>query len=174
MTIAFYKVSNSLNFDRHEFDCLSDNPQKILELLHKLPEDEVRFYDADQYNWQAKSPTLADFEIDYNDEELDGDWWCIVLPISKEEKLDTSGLLSIMASLIRSEYTTATQLFDFIKEWKQKGFFKSFFPEYIHDFESVCTKVNLAETIINECVRSKEMRIALQKEFGQFDGAQFC
>lgn len=90
MTIAFYKVSNSLNFDRHEFDCLSDNPQQILELLHKLPEDEVRFYDADQYSWQAKSPTLADFETDYNDEELDGGWWCIIINDKpKEEKKKT-------------------------------------------------------------------------------------
>lgn len=35
-------------------------------------------------------------------------------------------------------------------------------------------KVNLIETIIMECVESKEVRIGLQKSFGQFDGAQIC
>lgn len=91
MTIAFYKVGNSLNYDRHEFDALCDQPQEILDMLQKLPEDEVKFYNADQYSWQTQEPSLADFETDYNDEELDGGWWCIVLqmPDNKEEKLES-------------------------------------------------------------------------------------
>lgn len=89
MTIVFYKVNNSLNYGRHEFDGYSDKPKEILDMLQKLPEEEVKFYDSDQYSWQTKEPTLADFETDYNDEELDGGWWCIVLPISmKENKLE--------------------------------------------------------------------------------------
>ena len=72
MTIAFYKVDNSLNYERHEFDQFCDRPQEVLDMLQRLPEDEVRFYDAGKYSWQSKEPTLADFENDYNDEELDG------------------------------------------------------------------------------------------------------
>ncbi len=82
MIIAFYKVDNSLNYGRHEFDTLCDQPQETLAILQKLPETEVRFYDTDQYSWQSKSLNLADFETDFNNEELDNGWWCVILPLS--------------------------------------------------------------------------------------------
>ena len=69
MTIAFYKVDNSLNYGRHEFD--NDTPEAIMEKLNKLPDDEVKVYDAGHYGWSSKELTLADFEQTYNDEELD-------------------------------------------------------------------------------------------------------
>ena len=87
MTIAFYKVNNSLNYGRHEFDQFYDQPQEVLDMLQRLPDDEVKFYNADQYSWQSIEPTLADFETDYNDEELDGGWWCIVIQEPKEQKV---------------------------------------------------------------------------------------
>ena len=87
MTIAFYKVDNSLNYDRHEFDNLCDQPQEVLDMLQRLPDEEVKFYNADKYSWRSKEPTLADFETDYNDEELDGGWWCIVIQEPKEQKV---------------------------------------------------------------------------------------
>lgn len=80
MTIAFYKVDNSLNYERHEFDLFRDQPQEVMDMLQRLPDEEVKFYNTDQYSFQSKKPSLADFEIDFNDEELDGGWWCIVLP----------------------------------------------------------------------------------------------
>lgn len=86
MTIAFYKVDNSLNYERHEFDQFCDRPQEVLDMLQRLPEDEVRFYDAGKYSWQSKEPTLADFENDYNDEELDGGWWCIIINDAKQKE----------------------------------------------------------------------------------------
>lgn len=86
MTIAFYKVDNSLNYERHEFDQFCDRPQEVLDMLQRLPEDEVKFYDADKYSWQSKEPTLADFENDYNDEELDGGWWCIIINDAKQKE----------------------------------------------------------------------------------------
>ena len=86
MTIAFYKVDNSLNYGRHEFDQFCDRPQEVLDMLQRLPEDEVRFYDAGKYSWQSKEPTLADFENDYNDEELDGGWWCIIINDAKQKE----------------------------------------------------------------------------------------
>lgn len=77
MTIAFYKVGNSLGYGRDTFN--TNRSEAIIEKLQLLPEEEVKFYDADKYDWQSKSPTLADFETDYNDEELDNGWWCVVL-----------------------------------------------------------------------------------------------
>lgn len=84
MIIAFCKVNNSLKYGRHEFD--TDRPETIIEKLQRLPEDEVKFYDADQYSWQSKTPSLADFENDYNDEELDGGWWCIIINDTKQKE----------------------------------------------------------------------------------------
>lgn len=94
MTIAFYKVNNSLNYGRHEFDQFCDQPQEVLDMLQRLPEDEVKFYNADQYSWQSKEPTLADFETDYNDEELDNGWWCVVLKKPEEEKTTLESMVS--------------------------------------------------------------------------------
>lgn len=95
MTIAFYKVDNSLNYGRHEFD--KDTPEAIMEKLNKLPDDEVKVYNADQYNWQSKEPTLADFEQGYNDEDLDGGWWCIVIQGQKEQKKTLESMVSKQA-----------------------------------------------------------------------------
>lgn len=90
MTIAFYKVDNSLNYGRHEFDQFCDQPQEVLDMLQRLPDEEVKFYNADQYSFQSKVPTLADFETDYNDGEIDGCWWCIIIDDQpKEEKKQT-------------------------------------------------------------------------------------
>lgn len=90
MTIAFYKVDNSLNYGRHEFDQFCDQPQEVLDMLQRLPDEEVKFYNADQYSFQSKVPTLADFETDYNDGEIDGGWWCIIIDDQpKEEKKQT-------------------------------------------------------------------------------------
>ena len=94
MTIAFYKVDNSLNYERHEFDQFCDQPQEVLDMLQRLPDEEVKFYNADQYSWQSKEPSLADFEEDYNDEELDGGWWCIVIQEQKEQKETLESMVS--------------------------------------------------------------------------------
>lgn len=84
MTIAFYKVDNSLNYGRHEFD--ANRPETIIEKLQQLPDDEVKLYDADKYSWQSETPSLADFETDYNDEQLDGGWWCIIINDAKQKE----------------------------------------------------------------------------------------
>ena len=97
MTIAFYKVDNSLNYERHEFDQFCDQPQEVLDMLQRLPDEEVKFYNTDQYSWQSKEPSLADFEEDYNDEELDGGWWCIVIQEPKEQKETLESMISAHA-----------------------------------------------------------------------------
>lgn len=78
MKLAFYKVDNSMNYERHTFDNLYDKPDEIIGMLEKLTADEWRTYDmnrADAQRW----PDAQDFEEDYNDELLDGGWWCVVL-----------------------------------------------------------------------------------------------
>lgn len=74
MTLAFYKVDNSQDYDRHTFDSIYDNPEKIKEMLSKLSDEELRMYDMDNKD------DKEDFEDDYNDEVLDGGWWLWILP----------------------------------------------------------------------------------------------
>lgn len=175
MIIAFYKVNNSLNYGRHEFDNIDDNPEKVLEMLNRLPEEEMRIYNADKYDLQSKAYNLADFEQDFNDEGLDNGWWSVVLQCSMgSDEVSTEGMLSIFASIVRDEHIKSQWLLDFINKWKQKGSFPSFVEDRICDLESLRTKTNLAEIIIAECILHKDMRIDLQHQFGQFDGAQVC
>lgn len=78
MLLAFYKVDNSLGYERNTFNM--NTPETILEKLSELPEDEVHIYDPNHYGYgDVPAPNLADFEQDYNDEVLDGGWWCIVI-----------------------------------------------------------------------------------------------
>lgn len=73
MTLAFYKVDNSKNYERHTFDVFFDRPQIIKDMLSELSDEELRMYDMDN------NIDMSIFQDDYNDEELDGDWWCIVI-----------------------------------------------------------------------------------------------
>ena len=78
MILAFYRVDNNLGYGRHTFDDMSND--EIIEKLSKLDECDLRIYKADCYGYGAvPAPNLADFEYDFNNEELDGGWWCIVI-----------------------------------------------------------------------------------------------
>ena len=77
MTLAFYKVVNSQNYERHTFDDIYDKPKEILKKLSLLKDDEWRTYNV---RYSSRVAGIWDFMEDYNDEELDGGWWCIVLP----------------------------------------------------------------------------------------------
>lgn len=72
MLLAFYKVGNSLDYERYLFDPFN-NPQKIKDMLCRLPDDELRIYDMDN-KYDVKG-----FEDDYNNEILDNGWWCITI-----------------------------------------------------------------------------------------------
>jgi len=74
MTLAFYKVNNSQDFGRHEFDSIYDDRQAIIDKLGKLSDEELMCYDVSSFG------TLSEFACDYNDELLDGGWWCVVIP----------------------------------------------------------------------------------------------
>lgn len=80
MLLAFYTVDNSQGYGRHTFDNLYDKPKKIKQKLSLLSDEELRIYDMNNYGYgNVPSPNLADFENDYNDELLDGGWWCVVI-----------------------------------------------------------------------------------------------
>lgn len=73
MTLVFYKVDNSKGYERHTFDMWCDRPQVIKEMLSELSDEELRMYDMDnRYE-------VDFFQDDFNDEVLDGGWWCIVI-----------------------------------------------------------------------------------------------
>ncbi len=78
MKLAFYKVDNSLDYERHTFDYAKNN-QEILDMLHQLPEDEYRIYDFDDPDRKRGVIDSIDFQEDYNNEIYDGGWWCVVL-----------------------------------------------------------------------------------------------
>jgi hypothetical protein len=75
MILAFYEVGNSLGYERHTFDEMYDNPKKIKEMLSKLPDNERKMYDL------KDDSDASIFQDDYNDEELDGGWWCVLIGI---------------------------------------------------------------------------------------------
>ena len=81
MTIlVFYPVENALGWERHDFDCMADDAAfKVL----WANQDKLyaRFYDMDSHYGDRGEldqyiRNADDFETDYNDEELDGGWWC--------------------------------------------------------------------------------------------------
>lgn len=80
MTLAFYKVNNSQDYDRHTFDDIYDKPEEIVLMLKKLKDDEVVFYDLSTTSTSLMWKTLGDFIEDYNDEMLDGGWWTVLIP----------------------------------------------------------------------------------------------
>ena len=73
MTLAFYEVGNSKNYERHTFDMWCDRPDVIKEMLSELKDEELRMYNMDNMY------DVDFFQEDYNDEELDGGWWCVVI-----------------------------------------------------------------------------------------------
>jgi len=74
--LAFYKVGNSLGYERHTFDRIDDN-KEILNMLNKLPDDELHIYDISHSGYGTPSLSIADLVEDYNNEELDGGWWVV-------------------------------------------------------------------------------------------------
>lgn len=74
MKIAFYRVGNSKNYERHTFDNIYDEPQEIVKMLRELKDEEWLMYDL-----SGMESELYDFQEDYNDEMLDDGWWSVVI-----------------------------------------------------------------------------------------------
>lgn len=70
MYAFFYPVDNNMGYDRHEFDSYTDS-KTIAEMLSKVDGLKVYNLECDLY----------DLMEDYNDEELDGGYWMIVLDL---------------------------------------------------------------------------------------------
>lgn len=79
IAIAFYRVDNSLGYDRNEFDAVYDKPDEIMRMLRLLPEEEWRYYDLSKANGNDMVMDAEDLVNDYNDELLDGGWWSVLL-----------------------------------------------------------------------------------------------
>ena len=73
MTLAFYRVTNSKNYERYTFDSLYDKPDVIKNMLSELSNEELMMYKMNNIH------DVAFFQEDYNDEVLDGGWWCVVI-----------------------------------------------------------------------------------------------
>lgn len=72
---VFYPVNNNKGYDRHTFDNYTDD-KIIAEMLREV--DNLKVYNLDCAN-RSKEVCLYDLVDDYNDEELDGGYWMIVL-----------------------------------------------------------------------------------------------
>lgn len=73
MILAFFKVDNSKNYERHTFDSMFDKPRQIIDKLSELSNEELRIYDINN------TMDMSIFQDDYNDMELDGGWWCVII-----------------------------------------------------------------------------------------------
>ena len=80
MVLAFYSVDG--NYGRYSFDGYNTNAKEdCIEIVKKLSEGSyVRYYDmgTDSQSTMA-SFNRNEFVNDYNDEMLDGGYWCICL-----------------------------------------------------------------------------------------------
>ena len=75
--LVFYPVSNAKGYDRHYFECVS--AEEACKLLSEL--EGTKFYDMQGFDRHGRIPDMEDFVEDYNDEELDGGWWTIILEL---------------------------------------------------------------------------------------------
>lgn len=85
--LVFWSVGTK--FDRDGFE-LMDDVVVFNTLYHKRDELGTKIYDLDArlYNdtmWQYGIGSLSDLEDDYNNEDLDGGYWCKVLFIDEKD-----------------------------------------------------------------------------------------
>lgn len=71
MTLAFYKVDNSKGYDYLTF--VGKEKEEVKEMLSQLGDEELSMYDMNN-EYDRKY-----FQYDYNEDKLDGGWWCVVL-----------------------------------------------------------------------------------------------
>ena len=72
---VFYPVNNNKGYDRHTFDNYT-NDKIIAEMLREV--DDLKVYNLECTN-RSKEVCLYDLVEDYNNEELDGGYWMIIL-----------------------------------------------------------------------------------------------
>ena len=127
MKLAFYKVSNSKDYERHTFDYIYDKPQEILKMLRKLKSDEWIMYDLTETSRSTMYPTLGDFEEDYNDEMLDGGWWSVIIrDYQTEDEKQTE-------TKIRDEYNRISENEDYVHIDDMTAFAKDVLVDILDD-----------------------------------------
>ena len=89
MTILVFWTAGNYEVERHTLDNVSDLDAFDI-LWHKRDELGARFYDMDTSSYSAPFGqygilNASDFEEDYNDEMLDGGFWCKVLSVDEED-----------------------------------------------------------------------------------------
>lgn len=98
MIIAFYKVSNSLGYERHTFDELCDQPEKIEEMLQPLlDKDEAAIVNLDDYE------SVELFADEFNDEVYDDGWWCVALRRKSLEDMISKHSYDEIVSKVKEE-----------------------------------------------------------------------
>jgi len=127
MQIAFYKVDNSKNYERHTFDYIYDKPQEIVRMLRELKDEEWIMYDLTQTSRNTMHPTLGDLEEDYNDEMLDVGWWTVIIRDyqTKEEKQTETA--------IRVEYNRISENEDYLHIDDMTAFAKDVLVDILND-----------------------------------------
>ena len=88
MVLAFYSVDG--NYGRDSFDGYNTNAKEdCIEIVKKLREGSyVRYYDMGTDNQSTMASfNRNEFVNDYNDEMLDGGYWCISLNAINDEDL---------------------------------------------------------------------------------------
>ena len=98
MKIGFYKVDNSLGFDRHSFDDMS--AEQIELHLQPLLNDNN---EAAIVNLDDKE-SVEFFTEEYNDEIYDLGWWCVLIRDEKNGYSDT--MQDKLSWLLQSHYNT--------------------------------------------------------------------
>lgn len=98
MKIGFYKVDNSLGFDRHSFDDMS--AEQIELHLQPLLNDNN---EAAIVNLDDKE-SVEFFTEEYNDEIYDLGWWCVLIRDEKNDYSDT--MQDKLSWLLQSHYNT--------------------------------------------------------------------
>lgn len=87
MFLYFYPVENDCGLERHTFDNMLDGTkegtEKALLKLNECPG--VKGYDLSKTSYSSRFINLSDLVTDYNDEELDGGFWCVSIPFTTEE-----------------------------------------------------------------------------------------
>ena len=86
MTILVFWTAGNYEVERHTLDEVSDLYAFDI-LWHKRDDLDARFYDMTKRSVGDfyYMGTSYDFEEDYNDEMLDGGFWCKVLSVDEED-----------------------------------------------------------------------------------------
>lgn len=81
MFLGFYHVSNRGYYTRDSFR--HNTGQETYRMLNDLPEDERKVYLMTERAWRLSD--AKQFEWDYNEELLDGEHWCVVFYMTRDE-----------------------------------------------------------------------------------------